>query len=69
MTGAEVKIVVHEVKSKSSPRPPDSGTKKRGGEETKRHDERMKSARYKFEAFIRDYFDMSEWKELCEAIK
>jgi hypothetical protein len=29
----------------------------------------MKSARYKLEAFIRDYFDMAEWKELCEAIK
>jgi hypothetical protein len=26
-------------------------------------------ARYKLEAFIRDYFDMAEWKELCEAIK
>jgi hypothetical protein len=68
VTGAEVKKVVHEAKSKSSPRPPDSGTKKRGGEETKRHDERMKSARYKRE-FIRDYFDMAEWKPLCEAIK
>jgi intein/homing endonuclease len=68
VTGDEVKKVVHEAKSKSSPRPPDSGTKKRGGEETKRHDERMKSARYKLEAFIRDYFDMAEWKELCEAI-
>jgi hypothetical protein len=43
--------------------------KKRGGDEAKRHDERMKSARYKLEAFIRDYFDMAEWKELCEAIK
>jgi ParB-like chromosome segregation protein Spo0J len=39
------------------------------GVEAKRHDERMKSARYMLEAFIRDYFDMSEWKELCEAIK
>jgi Protein of unknown function (DUF3102) len=69
MRGADVKKVVHEAKSKSSPRPPGSGTKKRGGEKTKRHDERMKSARYKLEAFIRDYFDMAEWKALCEAIK
>jgi hypothetical protein len=68
VTGAEVKKVVHEAKSKSSPRPPDSGTKK-SGVEINRHDERIKSARYKLEAFIRDYFDMSEWKELCEAIK
>jgi hypothetical protein len=30
VTGAEVKKIVHEAKSKSSPRPPDSGTKKRG---------------------------------------
>jgi len=67
VTGDEVKKVVHEAKSKSFTRPPDSGTKKRGGEEN--HDERMKSARYKLEAFIRDYFDMAEWKELCEAIK
>jgi Protein of unknown function (DUF3102) len=66
VTGAEVKKVVHEAKSKSSPRPPDSGTKKRGGEEIKRHDERMKSARYKLEAFIRD---MAEWKDVIEAIK
>jgi hypothetical protein len=29
----------------------------------------MNGARYKLEAFIRDYFDMAEWKELCEAIK
>jgi hypothetical protein len=29
----------------------------------------MKSARYKLEAFIRDYSDMAEWKEVIEAIK
>jgi hypothetical protein len=29
----------------------------------------MKSARYKLEAFVRDYADMSEWKSLCETIK
>jgi hypothetical protein len=33
------------VAKKSFPRPPGSGTKKRGGEEAKRHDDRMKSAR------------------------
>jgi hypothetical protein len=69
MTGAKVKKAVHEAKSKSSPRPPGSGIIKRGGEETKRHDARMKSARYQLEAFIRDYFDMAEWKEVIEAIK
>jgi CHAD domain-containing protein len=37
--------------------------------EQKRHDERMKSARYKLEAFIRYYSDMAEWKEVIEAIK
>ena len=31
VTGDEVKKVVHEAKSKSSPRSPDSGPKKRGG--------------------------------------
>jgi hypothetical protein len=30
MTGAKVKKAVREAKSKSSPRPPDRGTKKRG---------------------------------------
>jgi len=45
------------------------GAKKRGGEEAKRHDERMKSARYKLEAFVRDYQDMAEWKGLVETIK
>jgi hypothetical protein len=69
VTGAEVKKAISAAKPKSSPRPPGSGTKKRGGEEAKRHDERMKSARYKLEAFIRDYSDMAEWKEPCEAIK
>ena len=29
----------------------------------------MKSARYKLEAFIRDYSDMAEWKALIETIK
>jgi hypothetical protein len=69
LTGAEVKKAVREAKPKSSPRPPGSGTKKRGGEEAKRHNERMKNARYKLEAFIRDYSDMAEWKEVIEAIK
>jgi hypothetical protein len=45
------------------------GAKKRGGEEAERHDERMKSARYKLEAFVRDYQDMAEWKGLVETIK
>jgi ParB-like chromosome segregation protein Spo0J len=37
--------------------------------EVKRHEERMKSARYKLEQFVRDYADMAEWKEVIEAIK
>jgi hypothetical protein len=37
--------------------------------EIKHHDDRMKSARYKLEAFVRDYSDMTEWKEVIEAIK
>lgn len=57
------------VAKRSSPRPPGSGIKKRNGVEAKRHDTRMKTARNTLEAFIRDYFDMAEWKELCEAIK
>jgi ParB-like chromosome segregation protein Spo0J len=36
---------------------------------TNRHDERMKSARYKLAAFIKDYADMAEWKTLAETIK
>jgi hypothetical protein len=52
VTGAEVKKIIHEARTKqSSPRPP--GTKK-SNIEIKRHDERMKSARYKLEGFIRD---------------
>lgn len=61
------------VARKSTPRPPGSGTTKHGekgkGAEAKRHDERMKSARYKLEAFIKDYADMTEWKGLIEVIK
>jgi hypothetical protein len=32
-------------------------------------EERMKSACYKLEQFVRDYADMAEWKEVIEAIK
>jgi hypothetical protein len=57
------------VAKKSFPRPPGSGTKKRGGEEAKRHDDRMKSARYKLEAFIRDYSDMPNGRKLSRQSK
>jgi seryl-tRNA synthetase len=46
-----------------------AGTKERDGVEVKRHDDRMKSARSKREAFVRDYSDMAEWNEVIEAIK
>jgi CHAD domain-containing protein len=42
---------------------------KRSNIEIERHDDRMKSARYKLEAFIRDYSDMAEWKKVIEAVK
>jgi hypothetical protein len=47
----------------------ENGEAKKSDVEIKRHDERMKSARYKLEAFIRDNSDMAEWKEVIEAIK
>jgi hypothetical protein len=57
------------VAMRPSPKKPVSGEAKKSGVEIKRHDERMKSARYKLEAFVRDYSDMAEWKEVIEASK
>jgi hypothetical protein len=58
-----VKIVAKRSPAKRT----ENGEAKESGVEIKRHDERMKSARYKLEAFIRDS-DMAEW-EVIEAIK
>jgi hypothetical protein len=58
------KVAAVKAKSSTSAR-----SSERGNVEKKRHDERMKSARYKLEAFIRNYSDMAEWKEVIEAIK
>jgi ParB-like chromosome segregation protein Spo0J len=51
------------------PRSASSKKSKATSTETKRHDERMKSARYKLEAFVKDYGDMDEWKVLRQYIK